>query len=83
MTDILLAAIPPPKDIEQDMVVPNNTPIPYTFKFSEVTPTNHQGGTVKIVDSRTFTVSKNIAAAEVTIEVGAMRELHVRLPTHC
>lgn len=34
------------------------------------------GGTVKIVDSSMFEVSKTIAAALVTIEPGAMRELH-------
>ncbi|QRW25013.1 oxalate decarboxylase [Rhizoctonia solani] len=33
-------------------------------------------GTVKVVDSRTFEVSKTIALAEVTVEVGGMRELH-------
>ena len=32
---------------------------------------------MKIVDSSTFLVSTTIAAAEVTIEPGAMRELHV------
>jgi len=58
------------------MVVPNNSPIPYSFKFSEVPVVQKPGGTVKIVDSKTFKASKNIAAAEVTVEPGAMRELH-------
>ncbi|KAK0475425.1 oxalate decarboxylase [Armillaria novae-zelandiae] len=38
--------------------------------------TQSSGGSVKIVDSRTFTVSSTIAMAEVTVEPGAMRELH-------
>jgi hypothetical protein len=55
------------------MVIPNDTPIPYTFKFSDVPAMQKPGGTVKIVDSRTFKASKDIAAAEVTVEPGAMR----------
>jgi oxalate decarboxylase family bicupin protein len=47
-----------------------------SYKFSEVKPTQLNGGTVKIVDSRSFPASTDIAAAEVTIEPGAMRELH-------
>lgn len=38
--------------------------------------TDLDGGSVKIVDSHTFTISKTIAMAEVTVEPGAMRELH-------
>ncbi|KAF8154724.1 RmlC-like cupin domain-containing protein [Crassisporium funariophilum] len=67
---------PPPDDINKDMVVPNNTPHPFTFQFSKVAPTKKIGGTVKIVDTRTFTVSEKISAAEVEVEVGGMRELH-------
>ncbi|KAI0312714.1 oxalate decarboxylase, partial [Amylostereum chailletii] len=50
--------------------------IPYSFEFSKVQPTQHPGGTVKIVDSTTFNISTTIAAAEVTVASGAMRELH-------
>ncbi|CAA7267451.1 unnamed protein product [Cyclocybe aegerita] len=49
---------------------------PYTFALSKVKPTQFSGGTVRIADSRTFEISKTIAAAEVTIEPGAIRELH-------
>jgi oxalate decarboxylase/phosphoglucose isomerase-like protein (cupin superfamily) len=48
-------------------------PNPFSFSFSTVKPTQLSGGTVKIVDSSTFKVSKTIAAAEVTVEPGAMR----------
>ena len=36
-------------------------------------PTQLQGGSVKIVDSTTFKISATIAAAEVTVEPGAIR----------
>lgn len=68
-----LIASPPPDNIQDDMVIPNNTPEPYTFAWSKVTPTKLQGGSVKVADSRTFKVSKTITAAEVTVEVGGMR----------
>lgn len=47
-----------------------------TYKFSEQKPQKVPGGSVKIIDSTTFKASKTIAAAEVVIEPGAMRELH-------
>lgn len=58
------------------MVVPNDTPQPFTFAFSKVVPEKKMGGTVKVVDSRSFSVANKIAAAEVEIEVGGIRELH-------
>ncbi|KAI0033640.1 oxalate oxidase [Vararia minispora EC-137] len=51
-------------------------PNPFTFPFSKLPATQLDGGTIKIVDSSTFKVSKTIAAAEVTVEPGAIRELH-------
>ncbi|KAF8745713.1 Oxalate Decarboxylase, partial [Rhizoctonia solani] len=50
--------------------------LPYTFAASKINATKVPGGTVKVVNSRTFKVSKTIALAEVTVEVGGMRELH-------
>ncbi|GAB1524030.1 hypothetical protein RhiTH_007182 [Rhizoctonia solani] len=50
--------------------------LPYTFAASKINATEVPGGTVKVVDSRIFKVSKTIALAEVTVEVGGMRELH-------
>jgi oxalate decarboxylase len=53
------------------------SPIPYTFKMSAMAPTRKTaGGEVRIVDSRNFPVSKNVAAALVTLKPGALRELH-------
>ncbi|KAK7056437.1 hypothetical protein VNI00_002992 [Paramarasmius palmivorus] len=51
-------------------------PESYYHAFSEVEPTPLAGGTVKIVDSRTFPISTTIAATEITVEPNAMRELH-------
>jgi oxalate decarboxylase len=49
----------------------------YTFKLSEMQPTTTAtGGSVKVVDSTVFPVSTNIAAAQVTLKPGAIRELH-------
>ncbi|KAF8221066.1 putative oxalate decarboxylase/oxidase [Tricholoma matsutake] len=67
---------PPPEDIEKDMVIPNNTPNPYTFALSKVNATKTPGGSVKVVDSRTFHVAEKVSAVEVEVEVGGMRELH-------
>ncbi|PPR01312.1 hypothetical protein CVT24_006345 [Panaeolus cyanescens] len=72
----IFPSLPPADDKRDDMVVPNNTPQPFTFPFSKVAAARKPGGKVKIVDSRTFTVSEKIAAAEVEIEVGGLRELH-------
>ncbi|VDC03051.1 unnamed protein product [Peniophora sp. CBMAI 1063] len=51
-------------------------PNPYSFAMSQLPATPLSGGTVKIVDSTTFKVSTAIAAADVTVEPGAIRELH-------
>ncbi|CDO75540.1 hypothetical protein BN946_scf184883.g2 [Trametes cinnabarina] len=51
-------------------------PSPFIFHLSQVNATQLDGGSVKVVDSTTFTVSTAIAVAEVTVEPGAMRELH-------
>jgi oxalate decarboxylase len=53
------------------------SPIRYTFKMEAMAPTKKtSGGEVRIVDSRNFPASKNVAAALVTIKPGGMRELH-------
>lgn len=51
--------------------------IPFTFAFSKMQATTLNGGSVKIVDSRTFAASQTIAAAEVTVEPGAIRSVHI------
>lgn len=49
----------------------------YTFKMSKMPPTTtNTGGVVRIVDSGNFPVSANIAAAQVILKPGGLRELH-------
>jgi len=53
------------------------SPYQYTFKMSTMAPTlQTRSGEVRIVDSRNFPASKNIAASLVRIKPGGMRELH-------
>ncbi|KAJ7503324.1 putative oxalate decarboxylase/oxidase [Mycena galericulata] len=67
---------PPPVDAVAPSSPQGGVANPYSFAMSKVNGTKLAGGSVKIVDSTTFTVSTTIAAAEVTVEPGAMRELH-------
>lgn len=53
-------------------------PNPFSYPLSKVNATKLNGGSVKIVDSTIFKVSTRIAVADVTVEPGALRELHVR-----
>jgi oxalate decarboxylase len=50
---------------------------PFIFRLSNMAPTRQsRGGSVHVVDSSNFNVSKTVAAALVTVKPGAMRELH-------
>ena len=69
----MISGTPPPKDIKSNEVIPNNTPEPYTYAFSQVEPMRKPGGTVKIADSSNFKVSSKIAVGEVVVDVGGMR----------
>ncbi|KAA8571491.1 hypothetical protein MFRU_026g01000 [Monilinia fructicola] len=51
----------------------------YTYHFSQQVPYTVPGGSVKIIDTTTFPIASNFAAALVTIQPGAMRELHWHL----
>lgn len=69
----LFPAEPPSENPEDDMVVPNNSPLPYAWALSKVNATQLMGGTVKYADTRTFKISKTISVAEFTVNPGAMR----------
>lgn len=47
-----------------------------TYHWSEQAPYEVPGGSVKILDPTTFPVAENFAAALVTVQPGAMREIH-------
>ncbi|MGK5511302.1 oxalate decarboxylase family bicupin [Brevibacillus formosus] len=67
-----------PGSIEEDEVEsPYGTvPLPFTHRLLAQRPLITPGGSVRIVDSRNFPISKTIAAALVELRPGAMRELH-------
>jgi oxalate decarboxylase len=49
----------------------------YTFRMEAMAPTRQtKSGEVRVVDSHTFLVAKNIAAVLITIKPGGLRELH-------
>ncbi|KDN47192.1 hypothetical protein RSAG8_03671, partial [Rhizoctonia solani AG-8 WAC10335] len=74
---MLPSAVPTGSAEQEGVVSPQGvSTLPYTFAASKANSTKVPGGTVKVVDSRTFKVSKTIAFAEVTVEVGGIRELH-------
>ncbi|KAG9092682.1 hypothetical protein FS749_015527 [Ceratobasidium sp. UAMH 11750] len=74
---MLPSAVPAESAQDQGVTSPQGTvPLPFTFPASKAAATNVNGGSVKVIDSRTFNISKTIAAAEVTVVVGGMRELH-------
>jgi oxalate decarboxylase len=53
-----------------------NVPLCFKHELLKQTPIKTTGGSVRIVDSTNFPISKTIAAALVEIEPGAMREMH-------
>ena len=70
-----------PKSLAQDRTAVGGpavqSPIQYTFKTQAMTPTKQgPGGEIRVIDSRNFPASKNIAAGMVTVKPGGMRELH-------
>lgn len=48
----------------------------FTHRMLEQEPKKTSGGEVRITDSKNFPISKTVAAAHVTIEPGALREMH-------
>ncbi|KAI0784498.1 RmlC-like cupin domain-containing protein [Abortiporus biennis] len=75
--ELYIFPMTPPSDNAKAVASPQGTTtIPYTFKLSQMDATPLSGGSVKVVDSSIFQISEAIAAAEVTVEPGAMRELH-------
>ncbi|MEC0182855.1 oxalate decarboxylase family bicupin [Paenibacillus peoriae] len=67
-----------PGSIQSQAVSSPYGTVPQSFKHELLAqpPIKTPGGSVRIVDSSNFPVSKTIAAALVEIEPGAMREMH-------
>ncbi|KAK4628621.1 Oxalate decarboxylase OxdD [Fulvia fulva] len=71
---------PAPSNISEQNVTGPAGVIPtqetYSYHFSQQQPYEVPGGSVKLLDSNTFPIAKDFAAALFTIQPGAMRELH-------
>ena len=70
-----------PASLAQDKAAIGGTrvesPYQYTFKMEAMAPKSRtKGGEIRVVDSHTFTVAKNITGALATIKPGGLRELH-------
>jgi oxalate decarboxylase len=69
-----------PGDLEADRAAVSGKgapPHPFTFSLGSMAPTREtKGGSVRIADSKNFTVSTTVAAALLTIRPGGMREMH-------
>jgi oxalate decarboxylase len=57
--------------------VAGKPPNPFVFRLGDMQPNREtKSGSVQIADSTNFLVSKTIAASQVTIKPGGMREMH-------
>ncbi|WP_206244902.1 cupin domain-containing protein [Novosphingobium terrae] len=70
--------VPPLAEAQRAVASPLGEPeFEFTFSMGEMKANKvTRGGSVKIVDTRNFPISKTIAAALVTIKPGGLRELH-------
>ena len=68
--------VPVPGPLSSDRVSNPAGQRTFSYRLLAQEPVKMSGGTVRIVDSRTFPAASTIAAALVEIEPGAMREMH-------
>lgn len=54
--------------------IPTNSS--FTYHFSQQAPYVVDGGSIKIIDPTTFPIASNFSVALVTVQPGAMREIH-------
>jgi len=74
---MLPSAVPDMSVTQESVSSPQGqVPLPFTFAASKAPAMNTTGGSLKVVDSRTFNISQTISMAEVTVVPGGMRELH-------
>lgn len=75
---------PAPKNISEQNVTGPAGSIPlagtYSYHLSQQDPYTVPGGSVKVLDTLSFPIAKNFAAALFTVKPGAMRELHWHVP---
>lgn len=76
-SELYIFPMPVPGPLKKDRVAGNGSISPWlSFNLIDQKPIKTTGGKVWIADSSNFKASKNIAAALVEVEPGAMRELH-------
>jgi oxalate decarboxylase len=68
--------VPGPLDTQEVQSPYGTVPESFTYHLLAQPPIKTPGGSVRIVDSTNFPISRTVAAALVEIEPGAMRELH-------
>jgi oxalate decarboxylase len=73
---IFQAEVPGPLESQKVQSPYGTFPLSFKHQLLAQAPIKTPGGSVRIVDSSNFPISKTIAAALVEIEPGAMRELH-------
>lgn len=72
---------PVPPSLKQDQLAAAGdkgaSTVSFSFPMHDMPPTfKTKSGEVRIVDSKTFPISKTIAVAKVTVKPGGMREMH-------
>lgn len=79
-TPLYIFEAPLPRSLEEDKrQIGDNleTKNVYTFHMTTMAPTKQTaGGSVRVVDSTNFLVSKNVASALVRVHPGGIREMH-------
>jgi oxalate decarboxylase len=76
--ELYIFPAPAPGPLDADLIAGPNGSVPesFVYRLSEQEPIQCAGGQVRIVDSRNFPAAKTIAAAEVEVAPGGMREMH-------
>ncbi len=71
---------PAPKNISEQNVTGEAGVIPkqnqYSYHLSQQEPFKVPGGSIKILDPTTFPIAEDFSVALITVEPGAMREMH-------
>ncbi|MGD7051726.1 oxalate decarboxylase family bicupin [Sutcliffiella horikoshii] len=73
---IYQSEVPGPLETQTVQSPNGKVPLPFKFEMLKQPPLEFSGGSVRIVDSTVFKISKTVAAALVEVKPGGMRELH-------
>jgi oxalate decarboxylase len=73
---IFKAPMPPALQTDTVGSAQGKVPLDMAFRLMQQDPTNSPGGSVRIADTRNFTIASDVAAALVKVNPGHMREIH-------